>query len=51
MLLFLWQVPFYDVVDVDNIKDIVCLRRMPKQKALESHQTARELFWVNKYAP
>ena len=49
--LFWWQVPFYDVLDVDNIKDIVCLRRMPKEKAWESHQTRRALFWVNKYAP
>ena len=43
--------PFYDVLDVDNIKDIVYLRRMPKEKAWESHQTQRALFWVNKYAP
>ena len=47
----LFQVPFYDVVDVKDIKDVVCLRRLPEK-------TIREMglmgtggaFFVNRFA-
>ena len=46
-----FQVPFYDVVDVKDIKDVVCLRRLPEK-------TIREMglmgtggaFFVNRFA-
>ena len=44
------QSPFYDVVDVESIVDIVCLRPMPAEKALRSINTTDKLFFVNKFA-
>ena len=44
------QSPFYDVVDVESIVDIVCLRPVPAEKALRSFNTTDKLFFVNKFA-
>jgi hypothetical protein len=44
------QSPFYDVVDVESIVDIVCLRPVPAEKAQRSFNTTDKLFFVNKFA-
>ena len=42
--------PFYDVIDVKDIIDAVCLRPVPKETAWSSYQSSEKLFFVNKYA-
>ena len=42
--------PFYDVIDVESIVYVACLRPMPAEKALRSFNTTDKLFFVNKFA-
>ena len=44
------QVPFYDVINVSDIIDAVCLRPVPKETALSSYNSSEKLFYVNKFA-
>ena len=44
------QVPFYDVINVTDILDAVCLRPVPKETALATYNTVEKLHYVNKYA-
>ena len=44
------QCGIYDIIDVESIIDVVCLRPVPAEKALQSFNDTEELFFVNKYA-
>jgi len=46
-----FQVPFYDVVDVKDIKDLVCLRRLPEKMIREMGVMGTGgAFFVNRFA-
>ena len=46
-----FQVPFYDVVDVKDIKDVVCLRRLPEKAIREMGLMGTGgAFFVNRFA-